>query len=196
MAAWELALRLGTSGAKRSPGCRSAPAGTLRELPVSNPGREPEQTRSPQGLQTCETSCRNGSNIDTRRNTASGPAVNRQPRVECQTANRLLRSPTSSDKAGQWSIRGPAAEGDPAHPSILWGRCVRTCPIRLPVPYEPTRQPIPKPRLVGRLPVAQRSWSGGSRMDSVRRIGATWAARSRPAIPEPGPSSIPCRQSP
>ena len=70
------------------------------------------------------------------------------------------------------------------------------CPIRLPGPYEPTRQPIPRHRAVGRLLVAQRSWSGGSQRDSVKRNCAT---RSAP-LPtgdsgQSGLSSIPCRQT-
>ena len=70
------------------------------------------------------------------------------------------------------------------------------CPIRLPGPYEPTRQPIPRHRAVGRLLVARGSWSGSSQQDSVRRNSATKSARSPTGgSGQPAPSFIPCRQT-
>ena len=173
MAAREPALRLGKSGAKHSFGRSFTTSGTLRELPVSNLGREQERMRTPHGPRTGESSCRTGSKNDTL-NAVPGPAVDRRPGAESQTAIRL-----------------PSSE---CVDSVE--RCVRTGQVMLPGPCEPMRQPIPQHRAVGRLVVTQRSLSRGSQLHSVRRIGATRSARSPTGdTGQPKLSSIPCRHT-
>ena len=196
MAAREPALRLGKRGAKRTPGRRSASSGTLRELPVSNLGREPEQIRTPCGVQTDETSRRIGSKNDTPHSAAPDPAAGPQPGAEGQTAIRQPRPVASPDKASQRSMRGFRRRRPSSECFHSVERCVLTGQVVLPGPYEPTWQPIPRHGAVGRLLVSSWSWPRGSQLDSVRRNSATISARSPTGDSgQSGPSSVPCCNS-
>ena len=158
MAARVPALRLAKGGAKRSPGRKSTPAGTLRELPVTSYGRGQERKRTPRGLQRGPVSCRNGSKK------LHAP----KPRAGLRSLSASEGRTTEGDSAAAPS--GFVRQGRPrVHARASSPTTVRTGEVGVPGPHRRPRHAIPQHRAVGLPFLWLGIWSGGSQLEPIRR---------------------------
>ncbi len=193
MAARVPALRLAKRGAKRSPGRKSTPAGTLRELPVTSLGRGQERKRTPRGLQRGLISCRNGSkklHAPKPRAGLRSLSASEGRTTEGDSAATPVPGHSSPTRQAKGPCAGPAAESRPANASIPWsdasGRARSGCRGRTGVRSTPSRNTVRSDYRSSRREVGPevRGWNQSAETAQPTRRDRQLAIQDNPGSPQ------------